>query len=104
MEHLLRYAVLALLDQPQADLRDIVRLYVDKEFRKAVVAGIRNEQVRAFWTSEIPEHELCERDRWRCSDRQQAPAPTRAPCRPRRHLRTRTTIAVPAHHGPKARS
>ena len=54
MEHLLRYAVLALLDQPQADLRDIVRLYVDKEFRKAVVAGIRDEQVRAFWTSEFP--------------------------------------------------
>ena len=54
MEHLLRYAVLALLDQPEADIRDIVRLYVDKEFRKAVVAGIGDEQVRHFWTSELP--------------------------------------------------
>ena len=54
MEHLLRYAVLALLDQPSADLRDIVRLYIDKEFRKSVVAGIRDEQVRAFWTKELP--------------------------------------------------
>jgi type IV secretory pathway TraG/TraD family ATPase VirD4 len=54
MEHLLRYAVLALLDQPSADLRDIVRMYTDKEFRKAVVAGIRDEQVRAFWTKEFP--------------------------------------------------
>lgn len=54
MEHLLRYAILALLDQPQADIRDIVRLYVDKEFRKAVVARIADEQVRAFWTQEFP--------------------------------------------------
>jgi hypothetical protein len=43
-----------LLDQPSADLRDIVRLYIDKEFRKNVVAGIRDEQVRAFWTKEFP--------------------------------------------------
>jgi type IV secretory pathway VirB4 component len=54
MEHLLRYAMLALLDQPQADIRDIVRLYVDKEFRREVVAGIRGEQVRHFWTKEFP--------------------------------------------------
>jgi hypothetical protein len=54
MEHLLRYAVLALLDQPQADIRDIVRMYVDKEFRKRVVAGIGDEQVRHFWTTELP--------------------------------------------------
>ena len=54
MEHLLRYAVLALLDQPEADLRDIVRLYVDKEYRKEVVARIADEQVRVFWTQEFP--------------------------------------------------
>ncbi|MFU7529303.1 type IV secretory system conjugative DNA transfer family protein [Qipengyuania sp. ASV99] len=54
MEHLLRYAILALLDQPQADIRDIVRLYVDKDFRKVVVARIADEQVRAFWTKEFP--------------------------------------------------
>lgn len=54
MEHLLRYAVLALLDQPRADIRDIVRLYVDKDFRKVVVAGIVDEQIRHFWTKEFP--------------------------------------------------
>ena len=54
MEHLLRYAVLALLDQPQTDIRDIVRMYIDKEFRREVVAGICDEQVRAFWTQEFP--------------------------------------------------
>lgn len=54
MEHLLRYAILALLDQPQADIRDIVRLYIDKEFRREVIARITDEQVRAFWTKEFP--------------------------------------------------
>ena len=54
MEHLLRYAILALLDQPQADIRDIVRLYVDKEFRRGVIARIGDEQVRNFWTVEFP--------------------------------------------------
>ncbi len=54
MEHLLRYAVLALLDQPSADLRDIVRLYTDKDFRRGVVAHLHDEQVRTFWTKEFP--------------------------------------------------
>ena len=54
MEHLLRYAILALLDQPQADIRDIVRLYVDKDFRKTVIAQISDPQVRAFWIEEFP--------------------------------------------------
>jgi DNA helicase HerA-like ATPase len=54
MEHLLRYAILALLDQPRADIRDIVRLYIDKEFRREVISRITDEQVRAFWTREFP--------------------------------------------------
>jgi Type IV secretion-system coupling protein DNA-binding domain len=54
MEHLLRYAVLALLETPRADLRDIVRLFVDRPFRAGVIAQITDEQVRAFWTTEYP--------------------------------------------------
>ncbi|HHG90310.1 MAG TPA: DUF87 domain-containing protein [Devosia sp.] len=54
MEHLLRYAVLAFLEQPEADIRDIVRLYVDKDFRHKVVARVTDEQVFAFWTREFP--------------------------------------------------
>ena len=54
MEHLLRYAILALLDQPEADMRDIMRLYVDKPFRRQVLAGVRDRQVRAFWFDEFP--------------------------------------------------
>ena len=52
MEHLLRFAVLALLDRDGATLSDILPLFLDKEFRKEVVAGISDEQVRHFWTVE----------------------------------------------------
>ena len=52
MEHLLRFAVLALLERQDATLADILPLFLDKEFRKAVVAGISDEQVRHFWAVE----------------------------------------------------
>lgn len=54
MEHLLRYAVLALLDQPCADIRDIMRLFVEKPFQRKVIARIIDPQVRQFWTQEYP--------------------------------------------------
>lgn len=54
MEHLLRYAILALLEQPRADLRDIIRLFVHKDFMKQVVANVTDPQVRQFWTLEYP--------------------------------------------------
>ncbi|MDJ0977250.1 MAG: hypothetical protein QNI87_01810 [Erythrobacter sp.] len=54
MEHLLRQAVLALLNQPASDMSEIVRLYVDKDFRRAVVARLTDPQLRAFWTVEFP--------------------------------------------------
>ncbi len=54
MEHLLRYAVLALLEQPLADMRDISRLFMETDFRRNVVARISDPQVRAFWTVEFP--------------------------------------------------
>jgi len=54
MEHLLRYAILALLEYPRADLRDIVRLFHDKDVRRAVTAEITDPQVREFWEKEFP--------------------------------------------------
>lgn len=54
MEHLLRYAILALLEMPQADIKDIVRLYVDKDFRRSVLQHVRDPQMLAFWTEEFP--------------------------------------------------
>lgn len=54
MEHLLRHAVLALLDQAQTDMRDIMRMFLDREFRRQVVAGIQDPHVLQFWTEEYP--------------------------------------------------
>jgi len=54
MEHLLRYALLALLEQPKTDLRDIMRMFLDKAFRKEVIGIVTDEQVRQFWTQEFP--------------------------------------------------
>lgn len=54
MEHLLRHAVLALLEQPTADLRDLMKLFVYKGFRRQVTESISDPQVRFFWKHEFP--------------------------------------------------
>ena len=54
MEHLLRHAILALLEQPQADLRDIMKLLLYKGFRRQVIDELTDPQVRMFWKSEYP--------------------------------------------------
>jgi len=54
MEHLLRYAILALLELPQTDVRDILRIYLDSNFRREVIANISDPQVKQFWTKELP--------------------------------------------------
>jgi hypothetical protein len=56
MEHIFRNALLALLDQPQATLPDILRLFSDKTFRKGVIRNIKNPQVRAFWQHEYEKY------------------------------------------------
>lgn len=53
MEHVLRNSLFALLEQDQARLPDILRLYSDKAFRKAVVAQLRNPVVQKFWKEEF---------------------------------------------------
>lgn len=52
MEHLLRYALLALLDYPDAQLADILALLTDRSFRRTVVGESTNNQVRTFWEKE----------------------------------------------------
>lgn len=54
MEHLLRYAILALLELPKTDLRDIIRLFIEKDFRQTTTARITDPQVRQFWKLEYP--------------------------------------------------
>jgi type IV secretory pathway TraG/TraD family ATPase VirD4 len=51
-EHLLRNALLALLDQPEATLADILRLMDDLSFRRTAASRVHNAQVRNFWLRE----------------------------------------------------
>lgn len=57
MEHILRNTLLALLDQPEAQLPDVLHMLGDKRFRSAAIGHIENAQVRAFWTKEFPAYQ-----------------------------------------------
>ncbi|MEO0697672.1 MAG: hypothetical protein AAFY84_16425 [Pseudomonadota bacterium] len=52
MEHLLRYGILALLETPRADLRDLMPLYTQKRFRGQVLSHVTDKQVLSFWQQE----------------------------------------------------
>ncbi len=52
MEHILRNALFALLDQPEATLADILRLMGESGFRRIVASRVRSSQVRNFWLQE----------------------------------------------------
>lgn len=52
MEHLLRFALLALLEQPGSSMYDIVPMFLDKRFREQVLNGVKDEHVRMFWQQE----------------------------------------------------
>jgi hypothetical protein len=53
LEHLLRNVVWTLLETPRATLADIPPLLADKEYRKALVGKVQNEEVRRFWEDEF---------------------------------------------------
>jgi len=53
LEYILRSALLLLLEQPQATLADVVRLFHEKEFRREAAERVTNEQVKRFWTIEF---------------------------------------------------
>lgn len=49
LEHILRNAILALLDYPEATLADVLRLLNDRRFRATVLEHVENPVVRDFW-------------------------------------------------------
>jgi len=53
MEHILRNVLLALLEQPDATLHDVLRLMTDQKYRKEVVKSLQNETVRNFLEKEF---------------------------------------------------
>jgi hypothetical protein len=56
LEYILRNAILAMLDQPTADLTDLLRLLRDEGYRKEVIENIENEPVKEFWMHEYPKY------------------------------------------------
>ncbi len=56
LEHIARNAFLALLDQPQATLGDVLRLLSDDDYRRDAMAAVRSQPVRAFWLKEYEKY------------------------------------------------
>jgi type IV secretory pathway TraG/TraD family ATPase VirD4 len=61
MEHILRNALYALLEQPNATLSDIPKLFRDRVYRKTVAASLKNEPVRLFWEKEFERYSFAYR-------------------------------------------
>ncbi|MFA4999932.1 MAG: type IV secretion system DNA-binding domain-containing protein [Patescibacteria group bacterium] len=53
LEYILRNAILAILDFPGSTLLGVVRMLSDKNYRKRVVANIKDPVVKAFWEREF---------------------------------------------------
>lgn len=53
LEHLLRNVVFTLLETPGSSLATIPALLSDREYRSAIVEGLRNSVVKEFWTGEF---------------------------------------------------
>ncbi|MCA1623776.1 MAG: type IV secretion system DNA-binding domain-containing protein, partial [Acidobacteria bacterium] len=52
LEYILRNCLLSLLDYPDANLSDILKLLSDKSFRQKVIGFIQNKQIKEFWLKE----------------------------------------------------
>jgi hypothetical protein len=53
MEHILRNVLLALLEQPDATLSDVLRLLSDKSYRKKISRSLKNQTVKTFLEKEF---------------------------------------------------
>jgi len=56
LEYVLRNAILALLDYPGSTLLGVMRILVDKNFRKKVIARIQDPVVKSFWVEEYSKY------------------------------------------------
>jgi len=56
LEHILRYCLLTLLDQNEANFSDIVRLLEDEKYRNECVLNVKNEDIRRFWVKEFKQY------------------------------------------------
>lgn len=58
LEHILRHAILTLLDQPKATIADIVEILLNKEFRTEAIKHVKSESVKKFWKREFKEYNI----------------------------------------------
>ena len=56
LEYLLRNAILALLDYPGSTLLGVMRILVDKSYRKKVIEKIQDPVVKSFWVEEFSKY------------------------------------------------
>jgi len=56
LEYLLRNAILALLEYPNSTLLGIMRILVDKNYRKKVIEKVQDPVVRSFWIEEFQKY------------------------------------------------
>jgi hypothetical protein len=61
MEHILRNALLTLLEQPRATVADILRLFADKAFLREALDRVTNSQVKQFWKTEFEKYNVRQR-------------------------------------------
>ncbi|MCK1715223.1 MULTISPECIES: type IV secretion system DNA-binding domain-containing protein [unclassified Bradyrhizobium] len=53
MEHILRNVLMALLEQPQSTMHDVLRILSDQKFRTEIARKLKNETVRTFLLKEF---------------------------------------------------
>lgn len=53
IEHVLRFAILALLDYPEATMRGVIRILIEEEYRHRVIGSIQDDMVKHFWKVEF---------------------------------------------------
>ena len=57
LEYILRNAIIALLDYPDATMLGITQILVDKDFRNKVVANIDDPVIKHFWINEFEKYD-----------------------------------------------
>lgn len=58
MEHILRNALLTLLEFPYPTLADVQKLLTDKEYRKLLLSKIDDKQLLYFWNNEFEKYSI----------------------------------------------
>ena len=56
LENILRHILLTLLDQPRANVQDIMRILLDERYRKTCISKVVNPDIKLFWLQEFPRY------------------------------------------------